>query len=285
MTTKPAQRLKDKLIKKDGSIMVGVGVHDALTAKLVENQGFDFIWVSGLGVSAANGIPDASLLTFGDILPNFSFISQAVNIPVIADCDNGFGDTANAVFTAMQIMKRTDLAGICIEDNPYPKRNSLVDEFERNLISAEEMADKIYAVKKAVGDNLFVIARCEALIANESIEIAIEKAESYANAGADAILIHSKDKTGKEAEKVAQLWKKQTPLVTVPTAFTNIGYTDLEKLGYKMAIYANQTLRASTKASIEALKLLKKQNFKELEESITPLSELFEMSKLPYLKL
>lgn len=285
MTNKPAQRLKDKLIKKDGSIMVGVGVHDALTAKLVEKQGFDFIWVSGLGVSTANGIPDASLLTFGDILPNFSFISQAVNIPVIADCDNGFGDTANAVFTAMQIMKRTDLAGICIEDNPYPKRNSLVDEFERNLISAEEMANKIYAVKKAVGDNLFVIARCEALIANESIETAIEKAESYANAGADAILIHSKDKTGKEAEKVAQLWEKQTPLVTVPTAFTNIGYTDLEKLGYKMAIYANQTLRASTKASIEALKLLKKQNFKELEESITPLSEIFEMSTLPYLKL
>ncbi|MFF2154421.1 isocitrate lyase/PEP mutase family protein [Paenibacillus chitinolyticus] len=277
--------LKDKLMNKNSSILVGVGVHDAITAKLVEKQGFDFIWVSGLGVSSANGIPDASLLTFGDMLPNFSFISQAVDIPVIADCDNGFGDTANAVFTAVQIMKRTELAGICIEDNPYPKRNSLVDKFQRNLISAEEMSNKIYSIKEAVGDNLFVIARCESLIANESIDIAIEKAERYADAGADAVLIHSKDRSGAQVNQVSQLWKKNTPLVTVPTAFTNISYKELEQMGYQMAIYANQTLRATTRASMEALKLLKEQKFSELEASITPLDELFELSSLPYLKL
>ncbi|WP_144502494.1 isocitrate lyase/phosphoenolpyruvate mutase family protein [Bacillus thuringiensis] len=273
-----------ELIKEDG-IKLGAGVHDALTAKIAEQVGFDFIWASGLGLSAVNSVPDASLLTFGDFLPNFSFISQAVEIPVIADCDNGYGDIANAVFTAKQLVSRTEIAGICIEDNPYPKRNSLVNGFERLLISKEEMANKISSIRDAIGQDLFIIARCESLIAGQSMELALERAGLYAKAGADAILIHTKDSSGSEAEKISGLWNEATPLVTVPTAFPQVSPTKLQELGYSIAIYANQPLRAAVAAVKDALFAIKEGKIMELEKNIVPLPELLKLTSLPYLSM
>lgn len=272
-----------EMLKDQSYIKIGAGVHDAISARLAEIAGYDFIWISGLGLSSVNGVPDGSLLTFGDFLPAFSMISQAVKLPVIADCDSGYGDEANACFTAFQIKNRTNLAGLCIEDNPYPKRNSLVDGFERLLVTKEEMSRKVYSIRNSIDDDLFIIARCEALIAGLGIKDAINRAKAYALAGADAILIHTKDKTGNEMLQISQEWDYSAPLVLVPTALPHVTAQQMHDLGYRMTIYANQALRAAMSAMQHSYKLIKEDRALELEKEIAKLSELFELTSTSYL--
>ncbi|WP_281884514.1 isocitrate lyase/PEP mutase family protein [Paenibacillus sp. YYML68] len=283
MTTNTKANVLREMLKDRSTIKMGAGVHDAISAKLAEKAGFDFIWISGLGLSSVNGVPDGSLLTFGDFLPAFSMISQSVHIPVIADCDNGYGDAANASFTAVQIINRTNLAGICIEDNPYPKRNSLVSGHDRLLVTQQEMVHKISAIRDSVGDDLFVIGRCESLIAGEGIDDALLRAKAYVSAGADAILIHTKDKLAQEVAMISEKWDYSAPLVIVPTAFPQISSKQLHGMGYSMAIYANQALRAALTSIQYSYKLIKEDKANDLEMEIMKLSELFDLTSTKYL--
>src|SRR6266849_5815294 len=165
-----AAKLRE-LMRRPGIIKT-VGAHDALSAKLIEEVGFDAIWASGFGISASlKCIPDGSFLTMTEQLAVTQNIVEAVAIPVIADCDTG----------------------ICIEDNVFPKRCSFYAGVRRELVSADEHAGKVRAAKSAQSSSDFVvIARTEALIAGWGQEEALRRAEAYAGAGADAVLIHSK---------------------------------------------------------------------------------------------
>src|SRR3954462_8620037 len=209
---------------------VAVGAHDAMSSQLIEAYGFDAVWVSGFGVATmTSALPDLNLTTMTDTLEASIRIDGATDLPVLADCDNGFGGLTNVVRTVVEF-ERSGIAGICVEDNLFPKRNSLyAGESKRELVPVEEQARRIRAGKAAQETDSFVfVARVEALIAGHGVEAACERADAYAEAGADAILIHSKDKSLSEIEGFLDSWGGlgKTPLVAVPTLFPD--YTDQE---------------------------------------------------------
>src|SRR5215467_5744080 len=181
------------LLRGSGIVLAG-GAHDALSARLVEEAGFGAIWASGFGISAVQAVPDANILTLTETLDAVRRIVDAVGVPVIADCDNGYGNAINVLRTAAEF-ERAGAAGICIEDNEFPKRCSFYAGVRRDLVTVEEHARKVEAATAARRDPRFlVIARTEALIVGMGMDETMTRARLYAEAGADAVLVHSKAK-------------------------------------------------------------------------------------------
>jgi phosphoenolpyruvate phosphomutase len=244
--------------------VVAVGAHDAMSARLIGNYDFDAVWVSGFGVSAmAYGLPDLNLVTMSETLAVTRAIEAVTELPVVVDCDNGFGGYSNVVRTAVEF-DRAGVAAVCIEDNLFPKRNSLYQgQSKRELIPTREQARRLKAAVEGKDSEAFVvIARVEALIAGHGVEAAIERATAYAEAGADAILIHSKDKTLTEITGFLDRWQEtgiSKPLVAVPTLFPDYTADELYNKGFSMVILANQPMRAAVKAMEETLDILDKQ--------------------------
>ena len=255
-------RLREGLA--DASPVVAVGAHDAMSATLIENYGFDAVWVSGFGVSAmAHGMPDLNVITMTETLDATRRIEGVTSLPVIVDCDNGYGGFGNVVRTVIEF-DRAGVSAVCIEDNLFPKRNSLYQgESRRELIDTKEQARRLRAAKAAQESPSFVlIARVEALIAGHGVEAAIERAVAYSEAGADAILIHSKDKSLGEIEGFLAAWRDtgiSTPLVAVPTLFPDYTANELSDKGFSLVILANQPMRAAVQAMEETLQRLKEE--------------------------
>src|SRR5690242_14686391 len=199
--------------RADHPVLLAAGAHDALSAKLAAEAGFDAVWASGFGISAVQAVPDANILTLTETLEAVRRIVQAVGIPVVADCDNGYGNAINVMRTAGEF-ERAGAAGMCIEDNNFPKRCSFYAGVRRDLVPAEEHARKIEAATAARRDPGFaVIARTEALIAGLGLEEALRRARAYADAGADAVLVHSKSRDFAELRAFAAVWDRNVPLV------------------------------------------------------------------------
>src|SRR5438105_2646946 len=213
MERKSVQR---RLREKDQ--LLAIGAHDGLSGRLGERAGFDLIWASGFQISASHGVPDANILDMTAQLAASCQINDAVSVPVIADCDNGYGNAVNAAYTARKFA-RGGIAGICLEDNIFPKRCSFYNGTRRELGSGEEHAFKVEACKERTDGELFVIARTEGLIAGLSIEEAADRANAYADARGGAVLIHSKERTPDEIIEFARRWARPTPLVAVPTTY------------------------------------------------------------------
>jgi len=159
---------------------------------------------------------------------------------------------------------RAGVAAICIEDNLFPKRNSLYQgQSKRDLIPTREQARRLKAaVEGKDSESFVVIARVEALIAGHGVEAAMERATAYSDAGADAILIHSKDKTLTEITGFLEAWHAAgmtKPLVAVPTLFPDYTADGLHQKGFSMVILANQPMRAAVKAMEETLEVLDKE--------------------------
>lgn len=235
----------DELLNLDKPILMA-GAHDALSAKLAEAKGFNSIWVSGFGISLAQkAIPDANLVTMTELLDYSKNINNAVSIPVIADCDNGFGNALNVIRT-VQEFESIGLAGICIEDNVFPKQCSFYDQPSRELVNTSEFQGKIRAAIEARRSSEFkIIARTEAFIAGRGEAEALERAKAYDEAGADAILVHSKKQTFEELEGFSKKWNGSKPLVIVPTKFPHTPVSEMFDAGYSIIIYANQAVRAA----------------------------------------
>ena len=274
-----------KLLKEPGIITV-VGAHDAMSAKLIEEAGFGGIWASGFGISAAQQCtPDASVLTMTESLQVTKAMCQAVQIPVIADCDNGFGNAINVMRTVTEY-ESVGVSGICIEDNIFPKRCSFYPGVKRELVSLEEHAGKIRAAKKSQrNENFVVIARTEALIAGWGKAEALKRAKAYADAGADAILVHSKSSTFEELKDFAASWNIEIPLVIVPTIFSGVSLNELTHSGFKMVIFANQILRSSIFSMKKTLKQLSEAgNAQAVEDHIVSLQEVYDLIGVSDLK-
>ncbi len=267
-----------ELMKRPGLVRT-VGAHDALSAKMIERAGFDAIWASGFGISASlKCIPDGSFLTMTEQLAVTQNIVEAVAIPVIADCDTGFGNALNVMRT-VQDYEKAGIAGICIEDNVFPKRCSFYAGVRRELVSADEHAGKVRAAKSAQSSSDFVvIARTEALIAGWGQDEALKRAEAYADAGADAVLIHSKSSTFDELRAVSQRWSGRVPLVVVPTIFQAVTAEELERHGFKIVIFANQVIRTAIKAMRDTLDVLKRENRAEaVSDRMVALQEVYDL--------
>lgn len=265
-------------------ILVG-GAHNGLSAKLVEEAGFDAIWASGFEISASYAVPDANILTMAENLEAARMMNAASKIPIIADCDTGYGNAVNVIRT-VQEYESAGIAAICIEDNVFPKRCSFYSSVKRELVSVEEHAGKIRAAKSAQRDpDFLVIARTEALIAGWGMEEALKRANAYADAGADACLIHSKQENPDEILEFASKWKRNTPLVAVPTTYKSTPASALGEVGYRIVIYANHGLRAGIKAAQSALKTIREQGRADAaDDRIVTLEEVYRLVGVPELQ-
>ena len=266
-------------------VVLAAGAHDALSAKLAEEAGFDAIWASGFGISAVQAVPDANILTLTETLEAVRRICDVVSVPVVADCDNGYGNAINVMRTASEF-ERAGAAGICIEDNEFPKRCSFYAGVRRDLVPAEEHARKIEAACSARHRRDFaVIARTEALIAGLGLEEALRRAQAYAEAGADAVLVHSKEPDFGELRRFGALWALDVPLVAVPTTYPGVGLDELSATGFRMAIFANQPLRAAIVAMRDALRTLRETGRAiSVDDRIVPLEEVYRLVGVPELK-
>jgi phosphoenolpyruvate phosphomutase len=274
------RRLKEGL-HGDRSV-VAVGAHDALSAKLIGEYGFDAVWVSGLGVATmAHALPDLNLTTMSETLAAAQRIDSATELPVIADCDNGFGGLGNVVRTLVEY-ERAGISAISIEDNLFPKRNSLLGaETKRELIPVGEQARRLRAAKNAQQtDDFVLIARIESLIAGHGVEDACTRADAYADAGVDAILIHSRDKTLAEIDGFLSSWTGigKIPLVAVPTLFPTFSSAQLYERGFNLVILANQAMRAAVGAMESTLeKLAVAGRASDVEADIVSVNHIFDL--------
>jgi phosphoenolpyruvate phosphomutase len=254
MRVKKRKSFKQLVRDKKKVILVSVG--DAITARLIEEAGFDGVWVSGFEVSARLGLVDNGSVTMTEMLNASRTVVDATSLPVIVDVDNGYGGLHNFIRTVKEF-ERIGCAGICVEDNPFPKENSLWGG-KIPLLSMREHGIKIRAGKELQRTKDFVIiARTEALIRGYGMAEAVKRAEHYTNSGADMVLIHSREPSGKEALAIPRHWKSRVPLVIVPTKFPHILNNQLFKSGFSVVVLANQMERVKIKAIRDALKVIK----------------------------
>lgn len=248
-----AKKLRE-LFKKQGFFRL-IGAHNGLTARLGERTGFDGIWASSLEVSASHAVPDANILTMTDYLNAAIDMNEAVSIPVVVDVDQGYGNSTNVV-RMVKKFEETGIAGVIMEDKLFPKQNSLLADGRQELASIAEFVGKIMAAKNAQKTKDFmVMARTEALIAGWGQKEAMKRAKAYVEAGADAIMIHSKKKDPKDIIDFVNSWKENIPLVIIPSTYYTFTEDKIKKYPQiKMVVYANQGVRTIVKSVTETFK-------------------------------
>ena len=272
--------------KLEGNSIVKVGgAFDAMSAKLVESSGFDAVWAGSFAISATHALPDASILTMTEFFDVASNMSSTCKIPIIADCDTGYGGPSN-VSHMVRKYENAGISSICIEDKTFPKQNSLLEDGKNDLISEKEFVAKILAAKEARNDKDFlIIARVEALISGLGMNEALKRATAYENAGSDAILIHSKQKTPDEIFEFADSWKGSIPIVVVPTTYDSVKISDLSLHNIKMIIYANQTLRVAHLAITKLLReMINAEHISDIKEEMSTMQDLFNLQEMFSLK-
>ena len=269
------KRIETKPIVKVG------GAYDALSAKLVETSGFDAIWAGSFAISATHALPDASILTMTDFLRAAENMVDSCNIPVIADCDTGFGGPAN-VSHAVKKYEKAGVAGMSIEDKIFPKQNSLLKNSIQKLLPEKDFVAKIIAAKESKKDpNFMIIARTEALIAEKGMDEALRRAKAYEKAGADAILIHSKKNTPNEIFEFSEKWNEGIPLVVVPTSYPSVKISELISHKIKMVIFANQSLRVAHYVISKALEeIIQNESLDEVKINMSSMEDIFNLQEM-----
>jgi phosphoenolpyruvate phosphomutase len=269
---------KNKIIKVAGAF-------DALSAKLVELNNFDAVWAGSFAISATHALPDASILTMTEFLSAASSMADACSIPIIADCDTGFGGPSN-VSHMVKKYENAGIAAISIEDKIFPKQNSLLQNGKQELLPEKDFVAKIIAAKNAKKNkNFMIIARIEALIAGLGVDEAVKRADAYQKAGADAILIHSKKNTPDEIFEFCDSWNGNIPIIAIPTSYSDVTLTELQKHKVDIVIYANQSLRAAHWAMADHLKKLSTaEKLSDVKTQMTTMDEIFHLQEMYEIK-
>ena len=252
-SVKPAaekrQQLREAL--RSNQLLRTPGAFSPLVAMLVEQLGFEAVYVSGAALSANMGLPDVGLTTLPEVAGQAGAIARGTSLPAIVDADTGFGEPVN-VARAIEQLEHAGLAGCHLEDQPLPKRCGHLDH--KQLVPAEEMARKIKAAADAKSDpNFLVIARTDAR-GVEGLDAAIERAKRYLDAGAEMIFPEA---LANEAEFAAFRDAVDVPLLANMTEFGKSPLLDtqtLEQIGFNMVIYPVTTLRLAMKAIEEGLR-------------------------------
>ena len=279
---------KSEVLRKDlesKSILKVVGAFDAMSAKLVEVNGFDAVWAGSFAISATHALPDASILTMTEFLNAASNMEEACNIPIIADCDTGFGGPSN-VSHMVKKYEKAGIAAVCIEDKTFPKQNSFLENSKQELLAEKDFVAKIIAAKNAKKNPDFtIIARTEALISGMGMKEAIKRALAYEKAGADAILIHSKQNSPNEVFEFSESWGGALPLVVVPTSYPTVKLDELISHNIKMIIYANQALRVTYASISKTLKQIKNSDsISDISEDLSSMQEIFQLQEMYSIK-
>ncbi len=266
--------------------------HNSLTGLIIENLKvkkknleieFDGMWSSSLTDSATKGKPDNSSLDFSARISSLNDMMDTTTKPLIFDADNG-GQIEHLPFL-IRSLERSGASAIIIEDKIGLKKNSLFKNQEGTKQDKPVIFSK--KIKKILNSrqskDFLVIARIESFIVGKGLKDALMRAEIYSKAGADAILIHSKEKTPEQIFTFAKKFKRSKyfiPLVSVPSTYSKVYEKDLIKNGFKIVIYANQLLRAAYPAMKNAAKLiLQKGRAFETDKKIIPIKEIINLIK------
>lgn len=248
---KPGKKLKELI--ESNHLLVVPGASTALFARIVEDEGYNAVYATGAGMSnMILGYPDIGLASMYEMLENTRRIVDAVDIPVIVDIDNGYGNQNN-VYRTVRDFCRAGVACLQMEDQNMPKR---CGHFEgKQLISKEEMINKIRTAKDFMNEDVLLIARTDAIAVN-GFDDALDRANSYADAGADILFVEAPT----NIEQLKMVIKKtnipnlanlveggKTPLLSNEELFM---------LGYKIALYANGPMKAAIRGTQEFLRHL-----------------------------
>jgi len=279
-----ANALAQKLA--EGRLVTLMAAHNPLSARLAEEAGFDGIWASGFELSAAYGVPDASLLSFTTHLDMTRAMIEQIAVPLVADLDTGYGNAIN-VGHVVSAYARGGAAAVVLEDKTFPKDTSLLPGGRQELVRLEEFQGKIEAARAAGASHaLLVIARTEALIADLGLEEALRRGAAYAEAGADLVLIHSKRKTPDEIVAFTERWPGSVPLVIVPTAYPELTEAKVRALGkIGIVIYANHAVRAAVTAMREVFAAIRRDGgIHQIDRRIASVEDIFELQRVAAMK-
>ena len=281
-------RLKRVLEMK--GLITAMEAHDGLTGLIVENtvvhqdggaHQFDAMWVSSLCDSTAKGKPDIELVDMTSRFRTIEDITEVTTKPIIFDGDTG-GKTEHFVYT-VRSLERLGVSMVIIEDKTGLKKNSLFGtEVVQTQDSIENFSAKIRAGKKAQRTKEFMIcARIESLILEQGMEDALTRAFAFAEAGADAIMIHSRKKDPSEIQEFIKKFRekdKTTPIVLVPTSFNSVTEEEWKERGANIIIYANQLMRAEVPAMQKAAEtILENHRAKECDDMIMPFKDIIRL--------
>lgn len=270
-TEHPVKQLRRLLEKEEGIIQIP-GSHDAMAALLAKEQGFQTLYLSGAAFSASLGLPDLGLITLTELAARTKEITRATGLPLLVDIDTGYGSVLNVTRTVYELAE-AGAAAIQMEDQELPKKCGHLNG--KKLVSTEEMVQKIMAARRANAD-IVIVARTDAK-GVEGIEAAIERAQAYVKAGADAIFpeaLQTEEEFRRFSEEV------KVPLLANMTEFGQTPYytaEQFEQWGYKMVIYPVTSLRIASKAIQQAYQLIREQGTqKEALDNMQTRKELYD---------
>ena len=283
----PEFRLKKlkKLIELKPIVRV-IEVHNGITGRIAEKtqivegdtiREFDAMWESSLTDSASKGKPDIELIDLTSRLQTINQIFEVTAKPMLVDGDTG-GLTEHFIYT-VKTLERLGVSAVVIEDKIGSKRNSLFGtDVQQQQDSIENFCRKISEGKKAqITEDFMIIARIESLILKKGMADALKRAKAYIDAGADGIMIHSKEKEPKEILEFCKEYKKfknKVPLVVVPSTYNTITEEELAKAGVKVIIYANHLLRSAYPAMAKTAEtILRNQRSYEADKYCLPIND------------
>ncbi|CAG4921553.1 phosphoenolpyruvate mutase [Paraburkholderia saeva] len=276
LTASRSARLRQMLVGNELEFLMEA--HNGLSARIVREAGFRGIWASGLAISAQYGVRDNNEASWTQVVDTLEFMADASDLPILLDGDTGYGNFNN-VRRLVRKLEQRGVAGVCIEDKQFPKTNSFINGERQPLAEMDEFCGKIKAGKDSQTDDDFsIVARVEALIAGWGMDEALRRAEAYRQAGADAILIHSKLSRPDEILEFAREWAGRGPLVIVPTKYYSTPTEVFRKAGISTVIWANHLIRSATTAmQAVAKEIYTNETLVDVEDRIAPVNEIFRL--------
>jgi phosphoenolpyruvate phosphomutase len=255
--------------------------HNGLSARLVEEAGFEGIWASGLTIAASLGVRDCNEASWTQTLDCIEFMADATSVPILVDGDTGYGNFNNARRLVAKLEQR-GVAGVCLEDKLSPKTNSFINGSEQPLAEIDEFCGRLKAARDiARNDRFVVVARTEAFVAGRGLAEALRRADAYCRAGADAILIHSARTDANEVLEFKRTWRGTLPVVAVPTKYHDTPTDVFRAHGFSVLIWANHLLRSSVAAmQATAARLFADECLHRVERAVAPLAEIFRLQRM-----
>ncbi|MBS7705577.1 phosphoenolpyruvate mutase [Chelatococcus asaccharovorans] len=266
------ETLRDLIVSKGLSYLMEA--HDGLSAAIARQAGFKGLWASGLSISSSLGYRDANEASWTQVVDVVERMADASDLPILVDGDSGFGNFNNARLLAGKLQQR-GASGVCLEDKGFPKMNSFVGN-RHPLAEIDEFSGRLKAVKDTTGPDFVLVARIEALIAGYGLDEALHRADAYADAGADAILIHSRKSEATEILDFARRWAGKLPIVIVPTKYYKTPVSAYRDAQISTVIWANHNMRAAISAMRTTCdRIMAEEGIAGVEPEVATLEEVF----------
>jgi phosphoenolpyruvate phosphomutase len=281
----PTATIPDLFARDHASVLIGV--HNALGAKIAEEAGADGLWISSFETHAAARLPDADILGTNDYVQLITQVIDRVGIPVMVDGNAGGGNAINTIRLVREFEKG-GATGICIEDNPFPKRCSFYEGMQEELEDVDTFCGKIQAgVEQRLHGDFAVVARTEALNKGLGLDVALERSKRYVAAGANAVLVHHKGASPRPVLEFAERWYRTetAALVCVPTTYKEVTYAELDDAGYRMIIFANYGIRSVVKALRRTFEsMMANKRLADADGHVSPMEAIFDLIYLDELR-